>query len=177
MPRLAIRAVQSALGIVLEAEEQAGAGEDCLDGEDEPGVLGDDVGDQEIYFRRVVGDHVAVGAAVRIDVVAAVEDRGGGFYLDAPEAFSGVDDNVVAFTVAEGLGQAESQSSSFQHKCHFGQFATAFGCGLVVAGGFTGRCHDERGLAFARESVVFFHNPKKKRRKPGLAPFFLINSE
>ena len=84
MPSLAVGAVEAALGIVLETEEQAGAGEDGLDGEDEPGVLGNDVGDQNVDLRRVLGDRFAVGAAVGIYAVAAVEDGGGGLDLDSP---------------------------------------------------------------------------------------------
>jgi hypothetical protein len=42
-----------------------------LDGEDEPGVVGDDVGDQEIDFGGLVGGDVAEGAAVGVYVVEA----------------------------------------------------------------------------------------------------------
>jgi len=163
MPRLSVLPIESALWIVLEAEEEAGAGEDCLDGEDEPGVLGNDVGDQEVDLGRGVGDYVAVGTAVGVDVIAAVEDRGGGFHLDAPEVFSGVDDEVVAFAVAEGRGQAESQGSGFQDKGHFSELAASLGSGLALVGGFLIGCGlDGRDLALAREGVVFFHGLKRK---------------
>ena len=83
-----------------------------MDGEDEPGVLGDDVGDQEIYLGRAVADFAAFGAAVRVEVIEAVEARRRGLHLDAPESLSGVEDEVVAVTVAVGPGDAESQCST-----------------------------------------------------------------
>ncbi len=131
----AVGAVGAALGIVLEAAEQAGADEYVPDGEDELGVLGDDVGDQEVDLGRVVGDYAAVGAAVRVDVVAAVEDRGGGFHLGAPESLSGIEDEVVALAVAVGLGYAESHARRLEDEREFCQLAAAFGSVLLVVGG------------------------------------------
>ncbi len=135
VPGFALGAVEAALGIILEAAEQAGAGDYVPDGEDEPGVLGDDVGDQEVDLGRVVGDCAAVGTALRVDVVAAVEDRGGGFHLGAPESLSGIEDEVVALAVAVGLGYAESHARRLEGEREFCQLAAAFGSVLLVVGG------------------------------------------
>jgi hypothetical protein len=134
IPGFPIPTIQSALRIIPETEEQASAGEDCLDRQDEPGVLGDDVGDEEIYFGRIVGDHIAVGAAVRVDVVATIKDRGGGFHLDAPEFLSGNEDEVVAFTVAVGLGHAKSHARGLEGECEFGELSAALGSGFSAPG-------------------------------------------
>ena len=52
-------------------------------GEDEPRVLGDDVGGEEVDFVEGVGDGFAVDAAVGVDAVESVLELGGGFDLDA----------------------------------------------------------------------------------------------
>jgi hypothetical protein len=89
-----------------------------LDGEDEPGVVGDDVGDQEVYLGGLVGGDAAHGAAVGVYVVEAFDHRGGGLYLDAPElvAFGPVaadEDEVETFAVAVGLGDSEAEAGGF----------------------------------------------------------------
>ena len=60
------------------------------EGEDEPGVFGDDVGGDEIDFGEFVGDGASVDAAVGVEVVEAVLHLGGGFDLDADEARAGL---------------------------------------------------------------------------------------
>ncbi len=60
------------------------------EGEDEPGVFGDNVGGDEIDFGEFVGDGASVDAAVGVEVVEAVLHLGGGFDLDADEARAGL---------------------------------------------------------------------------------------
>jgi len=56
------------------------------EGEDEPGVFGDDVGGEEVDFVEGVGDGASVDAAVGVDTVESALQLGGGFDLDADEA-------------------------------------------------------------------------------------------
>jgi len=115
VPGFAVGGEEGALARVAAGrEEDAGAVLDEGDGEDEPGVLGDDVGDEEVDFGGLVGDDAVVGAAMSVDAVEAAHQSGGGFDLDAPEAGSGVEDEVVAFAVAVGLGDVEAERGGFE---------------------------------------------------------------
>ena len=137
MPGFAVGAEEAvSAGVAFGIEEQAGAVSDKGDGEDEPGVLGDDVGDEEVDFGGAVGDGAASGAAITVDVIEAVEKSGGRFDLDAEEAASGVEDEVVTFAVAVGLGDAEAHSGGFVGESEFGEFAAALGGEFAEAGRF-----------------------------------------
>jgi hypothetical protein len=57
----------------LGLRRRAGYAEDVGEGEDEPGVFGDDVGGDEIDFGEFVGDGASVDAAVGVDAVEAVD--------------------------------------------------------------------------------------------------------
>ncbi len=46
-----------------------------------------------------------------------------------------IDDGVVAFAVAEGAGDAESEAGGFESEGEFGKFSTALGCEFAGAGG------------------------------------------
>jgi hypothetical protein len=96
-------------------------------GEDEPGVLGNDVGDEEVDFGGAVGDGASAGAAMTVDVIEAVEKSRRRFDLDAEEAACGVEDEVVTFAVAVGLGDAEAHGGGFVGESEFGEFAAALG--------------------------------------------------
>ncbi len=78
------------------AEEEAGEAENVREGEDEPGVFGDDVGGDEIDFGEFVGDGASVDAALGVEVVEAVLHLGGGFDLDADEARAGLGVEILA---------------------------------------------------------------------------------
>ena len=76
------------------------------------------MGDQEVDFGGLVGGDAAHGAAVGVYVVEAFDQRGGGFYLDAPEFFSfgpvaADQDEVETFAVAIGLGDSEAEAGGF----------------------------------------------------------------
>ena len=140
MPGFAIVAVEAgAAVIVLGIEEQAGAAGDEVDGQDEPGVLGNGVGDEEIDLGGKIGDGAASGAAMRVDVVEAVEDGGGRLDLDAVESGTGVEDEVVALAVAVGLGDGESEADGFVGEGDFGELSAALGGEFALAGGFRAR--------------------------------------
>jgi hypothetical protein len=108
-------------------------------GEDEIGVVGNDVDDDEIYFGGLVGDNVSAGVAGRADVVEAVDQAGGGFYLDTPELFAfgpaaADEDEVETFTVAVGPGDSEALASGFMGEGQFGELSAAFGVEFLLAG-------------------------------------------
>ena len=137
VPGFAVGAEEAvSAGVAFGIEEQAGAVGNEGDGEDEPGVLGDDVGDEEVDFGGAVGDGASVGAAMAVDVIEAVEKSGGRLDLDAEEAASGVEDEVVTFAVAVRLGYAEAHGGGFVGESEFGEFATALGGEFAEAGRF-----------------------------------------
>jgi len=114
-------------GIAFGIEEKAGAVGDDGDGEDEPGVLGNDVGDEEVDFGGAVGDGTASGAAMTVDVIEAIQKRRRRFDLNAEEAALGVEDEIVSFAVAIGLGDAEAHGGGFVGESEFGEFSPALG--------------------------------------------------
>ena len=59
----------------------------------------------------------------------------GGLYLDLFEAYSGVDDEVVAVAVAVRFGEFEAHVGSFVEKSEFGEFSATLG---LTAGRTTG---------------------------------------
>ena len=136
VPGFAIGAVEAvAARPIVGAEQEAGAGGGDSDGDDEPGIVGDDVGGHEIDFGRVVRDDSMSGAAVCVDTVEAVEQSAGGLDLDAGESLSGVDDEVVTFAVAVGFGDCEAEAGGFEDECQFGEFSAPLGGGFLLTGG------------------------------------------
>ena len=90
VPGFAVGAVEAGTsGVVARDEEETGAVVNDVDGQGEPGVFGNDVGDKKVNFVEAMSNHAAVGAAVRIDVVETVEEHGRAFNLDTPQAMSG----------------------------------------------------------------------------------------
>lgn len=107
-----------------EEGEVAARGE-IADGEDVPGVLGDDVGDEEVYLLGGVADFGGAAAEMAgSDVIGAVEIASAGLDLNAPElgraAAGGVEDEIVGLAVAVGLGGAESKGNGFVEEGDFG---------------------------------------------------------
>jgi len=142
VPGFAVVVVGAGDGAAFGAEKEAGLAVDVGEGEDEPGVFRDDVGDDEVDFGEFVGDGASVDAAVGVDVVEAVLKLSGGLNLDADEAgagvgvgrgggrggqVGGVEDDVVAFAVAEGFGDAEAVAGGGEGEGEFGDLAAAFG--------------------------------------------------
>ena len=73
VPGFAVGAEEAvSAGIAFGIEEKTGAVGDDGDGEDEPGVLGNDVGDKEVDFGGAVGDGASAGAAMTVDVIEAI---------------------------------------------------------------------------------------------------------
>lgn len=162
VPGFAVGVVEAGEAAAFGAEQEAGLAEDVREWEDEPGIFGDDVGGDEIDFGELVGDGASVDAAVGVDVVEAVEQLGGGFDLDADEAragaierqgprlrslsllggddgweMGGVEDDVVAFAIAEGLGDAEAVAGGGEGEGELGDFSAAFGGEFAFEGSET----------------------------------------
>jgi hypothetical protein len=168
-------------------EEDAGAVLDFGDGEDEPGVFGDDVGDQEVDFARLIGDDSVVGSAMGVDAVEAAHESGGGFDLDAEEAVSGVEDEVVAFAVAVGFGDVESHRRRFEDEGEFGELSATLGGLFVLLGSlfwlFAWRLWRSRGWALAPGASRLWRlvlvqyvpvGPMKKRKPVACAFIFAL---
>ncbi len=128
------------------------------EGEDEPGILGDDVGGEEIDFGKFVGDGASVDAAVGVDAVDAGLHLGGGFDLDADEAGTeagvevggeraevgrvaamAVEDEVVAFAVAVGAGDAEAVAGGGESEGEFGNLSATLGGVFAFEGSLRAR--------------------------------------
>ena len=114
--------------------------DDVGDGEDVPGVVGDDVGDEGVNVIGRIGEFgfgaelASIDGADGLDVVSAGAERGGAFYLDTPEARAGVENEVVALAVGPGFSDAESQAGGFEEKGGFGIVSCLSGiafCGMV----------------------------------------------
>jgi hypothetical protein len=100
---------------------------DGLDGDDVPGVGGDDEGGDEVDLVGAVGDAVG-GDAAAVGIPAFLL---GAFDLDAEEAAEVVDGEVVGSVVSPGAGDAESELGGAGHETEFGPFAACFGVGDV----------------------------------------------
>jgi len=94
-----------------------------VDGEDVPGVGGDDVGGDEIELVGLVGD-VAGADGADIGMLALVL---GAFDLDAEEVSGGFDGEVVGGVVSPGLGDAESEFGGAGHEAQLGPLAARLG--------------------------------------------------
>src|SRR4051812_6752106 len=80
IPSLPIsREMRALTRMVPGREEDTGSALDLADGENEPGVFRDDVGDQEVHLAGQVGDGSIVRAAMRADAIQPAEHRGRGF--------------------------------------------------------------------------------------------------
>jgi hypothetical protein len=74
---------------------------------------------------------------------------GAGFYLDAPGAFAGIDEEVVAVAVSVGLGYDEAFAGGFYHEHHFRQFSE------LLAGSVGPRGIDNFPGTFVKRSTVW----------------------
>jgi len=147
-PGFAVGVVGVGLAAAFGIEGEAGEAEDVGQREDEPGIFRDDVGGDEIDFGEFVGDGASVDAAVNVDVVETAEDLRGGLDLNADQGgtggwvggmeVGGVEDDVVAFAVAEGFGDAEAVAGGGEGEGEFGDLSAAFG-GEFTVGGCLGR--------------------------------------
>jgi hypothetical protein len=111
MPGFAIAFLAGAFAFDVGIKAQACGGDDHVDGKYVPGILRDDVSDEEVDLVGGVDDFaLAVNGVDGLNVVAAGADHLSAFELHAPEAGSGVEDEIVAFAVAPGTARCDSQA-------------------------------------------------------------------
>ena len=112
----------AAAGAVGIDPEAAAAGEGA-GGHDAPSVLGNDIADDEIHLGAAVGDLAERRAALGADAVGAALPMPNGFDLDAAEAATGVEEEVVAGGVAVDAGDAQAEGEGAGHELELGPFA------------------------------------------------------
>jgi hypothetical protein len=134
VPGFAVGFVEAAAAAAVGVDEEGG-GVETGDGDDVPGVAGDDVGDEEVDVCGGV-DGAGVAAGGGVDAIASSGAVGGGFDLHAVKALAGVGDEVVAAAVAVGLGDDESAARGLHHEHHFDEFAALFGVEVDGGAGF-----------------------------------------
>jgi|ERR1051326_7344279 hypothetical protein len=123
-PALAIPFV-TGLAFAVGIKHQMIFRSDVCDGQDVPGGLGNDVGDDEVNF---LGGIARVAGHV-FDAVTGIGEALSRLDLDAPESVSGVEDEVVALAVAPGLGGAEAEAGDAGEERGFDGFANFLGGG------------------------------------------------
>lgn len=127
VPGFAEFAVEALLGAAFGVEQEADAVFQSGNGDDVPGFFGDDVDDEEIDLIVFIGDGALVEEAAGVDVVDAIMEIAGGFYLDAPEAGVGVENEVVAVAVAVRLGDFEAALDGGELEDQFGELSASLG--------------------------------------------------
>ena len=106
----------------VRGEEDVGLGVGGADGEDVPGVGGDDVSGDEVDVAGRVG--LSVGVEVAFEGVAAA--AGGAFDLDATKMAAVVGEDVVGSAVSPGAKDAESEFDGAGHEAEFDPLAANF---------------------------------------------------
>lgn len=112
MPGFAVLVIESGLGIVAAAEEEAGGSEEGFQRNDVPGVLGDDVGGEEVDFSWEIRDGTASGAAMGVEVVKTVGELGRALDLNAPKKRS-----WMGRTPGMRRASAEGWTGEFGFRC------------------------------------------------------------
>jgi len=114
-------------GFAVGIEAQHGRGTAGGDGQDVPEIERNDVGDEEIDIEGGVDGASFADGVGSASFVGAGAKRVGGFDLDAQEAASIVEDEVVALGVSPGLGDAEAEFCGLLEEGGFGALAGALG--------------------------------------------------
>jgi hypothetical protein len=125
VPGVAILLEACVARATVRVEAQRGARGQGVGGNEVPDVERENVSGEEV---DVVGGEVTLALANAIsglDFVSADGLGGGGFDLHAPEAGAGVDDEVVAFAVAPGLGDADLAELGGVEEGGLGEFSDA----------------------------------------------------
>ena len=77
--------VHASFAVAAAAEQKAGGSQEGFEGEYVPGVLGDDVGGEEMDLSTLVGNGATSDAAVGIEAIHSLRHLGSALDLDAPE--------------------------------------------------------------------------------------------
>jgi len=124
-PGFAVELEAAAAGMV-GAEAEGFHGSEGGDGDDVPGVVGNDVGSEEVEVAGGVGGLAAMAAA-GADAIGVALGDGNGLDLDAAEDAAGIDNEVVEGGVAVGFGDGEAQACGLMEESQFGEFSLALG--------------------------------------------------
>jgi hypothetical protein len=90
------------------------------------------VGDEEVYVLGGIDGAAFAEGVGGAGFVSVGAERVGGFDLDAEEAASVVEDEAVAFAVAPGFGDAESERAGFVEEGGFAALSASFRVGPVT---------------------------------------------
>jgi len=139
VPGFAVGFPAGPLAVVAGVETQALVGSEDFYGQDVPDVEGDDVGCEDVDVVGAVDDFtLAIDAVDGLDVVASGAHHFSAFQLHAPEAWTGVEDEVVALAVSPRFGEVEAQGFGLQEEGGFGEFSGTLG--VAVDGWTRGGC-------------------------------------
>ena len=90
-----------------------------------PGVLGENVSDEEINVLGTVWKFEPV-CCIYLIATASPDLGAYRFDLDTPKQFSGANDKVINFTVSPRLGNSEAATCAFAHKSQLGELTAMF---------------------------------------------------
>jgi len=127
MPGFAVAFERTAAGAV-RADADSLASTESRDGDDVPGVAGDEVSGEDIYCARRVGTLAAVSAA-GLDLEKALLRNERRLDLHAAKMATAVHDEIVTGAVAAGAGDGEPEGESAADERNLGIFALMFGGG------------------------------------------------
>jgi len=128
IPGFAVR-FKGAAGFVASAvriEADMDVADDLIDGNDVPNVAGHDVGGDKVDFIGGVFGAAAM-AVSNGDAITPARRTEDGLDLNAKEASTIFDDEVIGFAVAEGFADRVSEADGTEDEDQFGHFAFAFG--------------------------------------------------
>lgn len=114
----------------VEGDGELAAAEEEGGGDDVPGVLGDDVGDEEVEVAEGVA--AAGGVGLELAEVSVAGAAGGGFDLHADEAGVVVEADVVGEGVSPGLEDVEAAFEGGGHETEFDPLSTLLEGGKML---------------------------------------------
>jgi hypothetical protein len=114
-------------GGAVGIKTEHGGGHAGADGEDVPKIERDDVGYEEVDVGGGVDGAAFADGVSSAGFISVGAEGVGGLDLDAEEAASVVEDEVVALAVAPGLGDTESEGAGFVEEGGFAALAGALG--------------------------------------------------
>lgn len=123
--------IHSVLCAVAGKDVDTGPSFEGFDRDHYPGIFGKDVGRDEIDFFRCVRNGFSVAASVGSDEIGVLTQAAGRLDLDAEQAFSGIDDEIVTVAVTVRLGDGEAEAGGFPQEGQLGQFSSTFRCALA----------------------------------------------
>jgi hypothetical protein len=97
-----------------------------------------------------------------------LSDDGGFEGAAAGTRDAGIEDDVVTFAVAVGLGDAETEAGGLEGEGEFGEFSATLGGEFVLGEG--GSSWARRWRASARRPDPGHAGKRKRRKPPGAAP-------